>query len=336
MVYTLNHSMPNEAAYEIFKDLPQRLYEADSPRFRLGNEPVLTHLTGCYVLWQNEQPVGRFAFYENPHLQYQQGKAACLGSYECVNDAVVSQKLMSEAIALAKAKGYEWLIGPMEGSTWSNYRFSKHHQHAPFFMEPYHHLYYNEQWQKAGFAPIAHYESNLDQDLAYDAPALAKVQEKYESEGAVFRSIDLANFEADLEKIGQLSITGFAENFLYTPIEVQEFVSKYAPLKQFFDPRLITIVEDAQGILQALSFNIKNFNDPSDKSLIIKSLMRSKSCPFRGIGSYLVGKTVQTAKELGFEQIIHAFMIKGNASQDISEKYSAHEYKSYVLYGLKL
>lgn len=328
--------MPSEAAHEAFEKLPLRLYEANSPRFVLGNEPVSKHLAGCYVLWQNDEPVGRFAFYENPDLQYQGSKAACLGSYECVDNAVVSQRLMKEALDLARAKGYAWLIGPMEGSTWSNYRFSNHHQQAPFFMEPYHHLYYNTQWQEAGFEPIAHYESNLDEQLEYDAEALAQAQQKYESEGAVFRSIDLEHFEADLEKIGQLSITGFAHNFLYTPIEVQEFVSKYAPLKQFFDPRLITIVEDAQGELQALSFNIKNFNDPSGKSLIIKSLMRSKSCPFRGIGAHLVGKTTQTAKELGFEQIIHAFIIKGNTSQNISEKYSAHDYKSYVLYGVKL
>ncbi|WP_299453492.1 hypothetical protein [uncultured Microscilla sp.] len=328
--------MPGETTHEAFNNLPHRLYTSDSPRFQLGNEPVSTHLTGCYVLWQNEVPVGRFAFYENPGLQYQHSLAACIGSYECKNDPAVSRQLIEEAIALAKSKGYSWLIGPMEGSTWNNYRFSTHHQQVPFFMEPYHHLYYNDQFIQAGFKPIANYYSNLDQSLEYDAQALAQAKKGYEDEGAVFRSIDMENFEDDLKKIGQLSINGFAENFLYTPISVDEFVSKYARLKQFFDPKLITIVEDAKGELQALSFNLKNFNDPSGKSMIVKSLMRSKSCIFKGVGSYLVGKTTQTAKEMGFEQIIHAFIIRGNASQNISEKYSANEYKSYALYGLKL
>lgn len=334
--YQLLKTMPGDTQYTLFQGLPIKLYEKTSPRFQLGNDPVLKHLEGCYVLLENKEPLGRVAFYENPGLRYKGLPAACIGSYECVQDNEASNALLDFTKELAKSKSYSWLIGPMEGSTWNNYRFSLHNNAPNFFMEPYHHIYYNIQFEQAGFEKIAHYISNLDHTLHYQEDTLQKFEKHYTAQGAVLRNLHMDDLESELKKIAELSLLGFAENLLYTPIAIEDFVAKYSKLGQFFDPRLIKIAENEQGEMQAFIFGVKDFLDTTGKTLIIKTLMRRQSSPYRGIGSYLAGKLVQTAKELGYKKVIHALMIKGNASVVASKKYEVEEYKSYALYGLQL
>ena len=169
-------TLPGEFDYKSFDELPVSLYPKNSPRFIFGNEPVETHLEGCYVLFSNNKALGRFAFYENKELKYKDETVACIGSYECVSDSVVSTKLLDYAKNLARQRGYKWLIGPMEGSTWNNYRFSNHNNYRNFFLEPFHHIYYNNQFKSSGFEIIAEYFSNLDEELYYDESKLNKFE----------------------------------------------------------------------------------------------------------------------------------------------------------------
>jgi hypothetical protein len=236
----------------------------------------------------------------------------------------------------AKSLGFEYVVGPMEGSTWNNYRFSDHNNHPNFLMEPYHHAYYGKLWKDAGFLPISKYISNLDTRFSYDEARIATWEKRFKEKGAVFRSIDLEDLETDLRKLAAFNNEAFQENFLFSPIAEDDFVHKYLQLKQFFDPDLIWIVENQKGEIQAISFSIPDYLDSSGKTLIIKSLARKKDTSFRGIGSYLAGKTYQVAANRNFERVIHALMIVDNHSVSISNNYKGDAYKSYTLYGKEL
>jgi hypothetical protein len=334
--FKIIRTVPGNAQYTLFERLPARIYDPTSIRFKLGNDPISTHLEACYLLSEGNEPIGRFAFYENPELKYENQGAASIGSYECIDDLEASEYLILYARELAKSKGYAWLVGPMEGSTWNNYRFSKNNQHPNFFMEPYHHTYYNQQFLNVGFEEIADYYSNRDQTLDFDREELNNFEKRCLDMGAVFRKLNMDDLMNDLTKIALLSLDGFANNFLYTPIAVEEFVEKYEKLKHFFNPDLVWIVEDLRGEMQAFVFAIKDYMDPSNETLIVKSMVRRKSSPFRGVGSYLAGKIVQIAKEAGYKKVVHALMIRDNVSMQISKKYTGDAYKSYALYGLKL
>jgi len=62
---TIIRTFPGSENYNLFEDLPKQIYEENSPRFILGNDPVNVFLEGCYVLLNKGGAVGRFAFYEN-------------------------------------------------------------------------------------------------------------------------------------------------------------------------------------------------------------------------------------------------------------------------------
>ncbi len=335
MEYQFLKTLPGKSLYHLFDQLSHDLYLKGSSRFKLGHDPVVSHLEGCYTLLRHGKPVGRFAFYENPSLEYQGQAAACIGSYECIPDQKTSHLLLEKAKELAAQKKYQWLIGPMEGSTTHPYRFSQNNQSPNFFMEPYHHIYYNKQFQKAGFQSIAEYCSNQTSSFQYSQEAADQLEQNFIENGATFRNLNLKDLDSDLRKIAVLSQSAFADNFLYTPIQIEDFVTKYKKHSPLFDPRLIWIVEDQQQEMQAFLFAIKDYCDPKQETLIIKSMARKKTSSFKGIGSVLSAKAYQTAKALNYKKVIHAFIYQDNNSLSISKNFSGSPYKSYALYGLK-
>lgn len=335
--FEIIETLPSEESYPLFEGLPKQLYPEDSQRFVLGNDPVLSDdLNACFILLEKENVLARCAVYENQELHVE-GKTVCtVGSFECVDDVEVAEALLNHVKERAKQRGFEKIIGPMEGSTWNNYRFSDHNEHPNFFMEPYHHDYYGKLWQACGFESVADYISNLDNQMTSDADRIATFEKMFSSQGAQFRSIDLENLEEDLKKLARFNNDAFQDNYLFTPIEEDAFVAKYLQLKKYFDPELIWIVEDASGEIHAISFSIPDYLDPSGKSLIIKSLARKKDTPMKGIGAYLIAKTYYIAQQRKFEKVIHALMIHDNHSVAISNKYEGGNYKSYTLYGIDL
>lgn len=332
----LHRYLPDDSDYHFFTDFVKELYAPNSQRFLRGNDPVPTFLEGCYLLEKDGETVGRFALYENPHLKYKEQLACCLGSYECVDDTEISHELLISATKKAKELGYSYLIGPMEGSTWNIYRFSDHNQYPNFFMEPFHHAYYPDQFKEFGFSVIAEYVSNLDEEVNVPEKDIDSFEEYYKAKGAQFRFLRMDDLENDLRKIARFSNDAFQHNFLFTPIDEDDFVTKYLRIKNYFDPALVMIVEDENNEIEALSFSIKDFNKSRGKSLIIKSLARRNDSKLRGIGAYLIQKTYQLARANGYDNVIHALMIKDNASKKISENYHGANYKSYSLFGLEI
>ncbi len=334
--FSIIKTTPAEAHFSLFEEVPKQLYPENSQRFVFGNEPLPEFLEGCYVLLQNDKPTGRFAFYENPQLQYKGTRACTIGSFECLNSKESSHYLLNHALKLARAKGYSYIIGPMEGSTWNNYRFSLHNNYPNFFMEPYHHDYYPSLFEEFGFKQMASYRSNSDNELDYDAADIDAFEQAYKQKGAIFRHLSLDDFETELVKIAQFNNAAFSENFLFTPISEKVFVEKYSRYKPYLNPDLIWIVEDQNNQIQALSFSINDHFNTEHKTLIVKTLARRKESPFKGIGGYLAQKTYQLANEMGYEQVIHALMIDTNASVGLSEKYKTTAFKSYALYSYAL
>lgn len=334
--YRVEKSMPGDPNHKDFEQFPKAIYEANSPRFVLGHDPNTHYLEGCYLMYAEDKPVGRFALYDNPYIKHEGLKTILLGSYECSNDINVSVSLLAFAKAIAKQLGGEQIIGPMEGSTWNTYRFSTDTIRPNFFMEPYHHSYYNDHFTNFGFKPIANYLSNLGQTDSFDTDFLQSFEAKYSSEGYVIRNINLNDFKNEITEIGKLSITGFSDNFLYSPITIEQFVEKYERIKPYVNPQLIWLIEDINKELQAFVFGINDFNDASNNTLIFKSLVRSPRTKLKGAGNYLSSKLIKTGYNLGYTQIIHALMIDDNASVGISKGHSGKSYKSYSLYRLKL
>ena len=329
-------TQPDDANFHWFEDLPSLLYTAQELVFKRSESLNKAFLKTCFVLFKNDEPQARIALYDNPHLYYDNKKAVCLGNYECVNDAMISQNILEVAIKAAKKLNAEYVIGPMNGSTWDTYRFSLHHDAPNIFLEPYHHLYYNEQFQTVGFELISRYFSSEDTDLKHDFPRVLETEKAFRAEGVTFKNIGEVDFERELGRLYDFNLSAFQTNFLYTPISKTDFISKYAPVKSIIDSQFLIIAEDKNQALIGFFFCLPDFANTTEKSLVIKTIARHPAPQWRGLGHVIGNFIYKNAVQNGYQSIIHAFMMEDGYSKTISKNYSGQPFKNYGLYGLNI
>ena len=138
-----------------------------------------------------------------------------------------------------------------------------------------------------------------------------------------------------MHKIGELSLQAFKNNFLYSPITIEDFDRQYAYYLSSIDPRYVLIAERNEDLLGYI-FAIPNYIDRSKKGLIIKTLARSSDADSKGLGTVLSGALIDLAKSDGYEYIINAYYHDLNVSSNISRKYKGVIFKNYELLSLNL
>ncbi len=326
-------TLPGDANFHLFKDLPKYLYAEEFLALKNTESIPEMHLSTCFVLLVDDIAKARLSIYLNPDLTFEGTSTACFGNYECVDNQYVSNAILKHGLEEAKKLDAQYVIGPMNGSTWENYRFSLHHDTANFFLEPYYHLYYNQQFLAAGFSSMGNYHSLLDKEVEFKIPGAPEKQKFYEDQGVTFRNIDLDNFESDLSAIYDLNQNAFKTNFLYTPIDKEDFINKYKTAKQFIQPDFMVLAFDENKELIAYYFCVQDFYNKTEKSLIIKSIARNPDSKWRGLGQAIGNQIYDRAKHQGFTSVIHAFMFDKGTSSPLSEQFSENKYKKYRLYG---
>ena len=307
---------------EDFLNLPKILYEND-PFYTTKSEDI-SACEKLFVVKESNKVLARAGLiYANNRAQ--------IGFFEAENNLEAVRFLFDEIKKYALQKGYNYLIGPINGSTWKKYRVTLPSNNPPFLLDNYNKPYYAELFEQCGFETIANYTSSVCRNLDRDYSRLDKFEKIFEQKGVKIRKF--TDFERDIRKIYDVSIKSFVNNFLYTPIEFEEFYKMYEPVKSFLNPEWVLIAENEQDEAIAFIFGFDNLYNRSEKSLIIKTLAQIPEYKYRGIGSYLTEFMHKKAKNAGYDNIIHALMHENNVSANILSGELYHEYK---LYGVKL
>jgi hypothetical protein len=333
---TLRKTCPGDKHFHLFENFPKSIYPPDSLYFKTPQTVNTTFLSGCYLLLEGEKVVARAALYMNPHLHYLNKTTGCIGNYESVDDASSGMSLIAHITSEARAKKAEYLIGPMNGSTWENYRFSTDHNNPNFFLEPYHHLYYNLHFQDAGFDVIANYFSNISKIETFSGIEMAKKDSEFIKKGVRFRAIDLGNYEYEMERIHLFNAFAFNHNFLYTPISREEFIRKYTAAKNILHPDYTLLAEDSAGNLLGYYFCLHDHLNTKEKSLIFKTLVRHPAPEWQGLGHVMGNRIYQHALSQGYRTFIHPFIFENGTSVNLSKNFFGKSYKKYVLYAKQI
>lgn len=322
----------DKSLYQVFLDLSKSLYETSFAT----NTPSPLYLKACFLFFKNKKAVGRYALYNNPHLRYEGKKALCLGSYEAIDDAELLSFMKSHILDQMSIHGKDLLIGPMEGSTMNNYRFSTKESSRNFFLEPYHHLYYNDHFKYIGFKTIAKYYSSILSINKSDLDLINAFEREMTRNELQFRKIDMNNFSKDLDGFVELVVEGFTRNFLYTPIDAKLLKEKYLAMESLIDEELLCAIEDKQGKLQVMFFGYKDIYDPNGETVVFKSVVKRPDFKMKGLARYLDEKFIQNALDQGYSKMVHAFMYYDNITKKLSNRRESEELKEYALYALEI
>jgi hypothetical protein len=312
-----------------FATLTKRIYHKEiipkiNPNFYIAGI-VITDILG--------EPVAICTLYDNLDLQYGGEKAVCFGNFESINDADTVQKMMYEALQWTKNQGKTQLIGPMNGSTWDNYRLAIDNFSYKYVLDLEHPPYYAELLEAVENCQLlSNYHTKIDRILKYDVDKCGRAETYLKTQNLTYRNLNLENYEAELSNIYRFCMISFQENLLFTPLLEADFKAKYLPLKPFLQEKYILLAESHKGEIKGLMFAIPDFINPMEKGIVLKTLARSPENQYVGLGTYL-GKLLYDQMILdGFQYAIHAFMEQSNVSNNLSSSFSGEILKKYRLY----
>mgnify|MGYP001179690535 CR=1 FL=1 len=317
----------------LFGKVPGELYPPNSLRLRESEDINPDTLVARYTVCKTTKPVARAALYQGKEMQWDGKSVWMVGNYECTDDEQVAGLLFERLFADAKAGGADYLIGPMNGSTWNNYRFSLAQDFPNFLLEPYHHLYYVNQFYSAGFEEVARYVSNVDTELACDWPELLEKERAFAREGVQIRSLNVDRLEAELDGLYPFIDVVFRDNRFYMPISREHFKAKYLATAPLIDRDYVLVAENPSGHPVGFVFSYDDKYSQRGRSLVIKTLARAKEKPYAGLGHVLANRVIRLARARGYRSVVHAFIVEQGDATRVSGNFTGRPYKKYVLLG---
>ena len=249
-----------------------------------------------------------------------------------VGDVMVSNReagadLLAQAIEKVRDAGRTWMIGPMAGDTWHGYRFVSESDGSPaFLMEPKDSPEGRAVFHAAGFTEIGRYFSARQSLEEIGAPPP-------EAEGFRIETWDGSNPEALFRQVFELSRQAFEKNAFYKPITAEDFLAMYMPIVPMLKKDLIFFARRPEGELAGFLFAIPDYAQGPESDTVI---LKTYASLVRGAGRALVHACQESAKSLGYKDLIHALIHDANQSAERSEREGGKVFRRYELLGLRL
>lgn len=258
------------------------------------------------------------------------GAIGCMGHFHAVSRGS-GKELLEHAASRLRQAGCRRAVGPMDGNTWRTYRLVTWSSgEASFFLEPTNPDWYPACFEDAGFEPWARFSSSILPLDALDEPAtLRQVRERLDQDAIRIVSLREEGFEKALHDIYELSLVSFADNFLYSPISENAFLSMYRRIEPLLDPDLVRLARKGETLVGF----VFTFPDPRlERTLIVKTLAVAPDRRLAGLGSYLIHKVQAKAAKRGFTRAIHALQHETNTSLKITERHGGRKLREYILF----
>ncbi|MEO7599033.1 MAG: GNAT family N-acetyltransferase [Opitutus sp.] len=241
--------------------------------------------------------------------------------------------------AVLRAHGCTLAVGPMDGNTWRRHRFvTEPGEEPPFFLEPSNPSSWPMWWRGANYTPLAEYYSTATDNLDDRDVRLTQVATRIKATGVIIRSINAGDFEAELSRIYDVSVTAFQSNYLYTPLAKDEFIAQYRMIRDRLSPELVLLAEHggrAVGYVFATPDYVQATRQQPATTFIVKTLAVLPGRAYAGLGALLLGEVHVSARALGFKRAIHALMHETNQSRNLSAHY-ASTIRRYALFSKRL
>ena len=249
-------------------------------------------------------------------------------------------EIFNEIFENLKKDGIETIIGPLNGTTWNTYRYiTDKGNHPPFLMEPFNEDYYVELFEKIGFKPLTYYISTIMENMnPVQRGHLSKKIEKLKKfdyyKDITVKSAENEDLIAVLNKVYDLTIEAFKNNFLYSELDREIFLKMYMSyenkiVKKFF--KMLYLKEELIGYV----FGIPDYAEFQYKekveTMILKTIAISPKYNGKGMGYILIDELVKEAECSGYKNVIYALMHEKNISKNIG-LLLGNELRKYALF----
>ena len=236
------------------------------------------------------------------------------------------EQLFNKVFEELKKEGIEIIIGPLNGTTWNTYRYvTEKGSRRQFLLEPWNEEYSVSLFEKLGFKPLAGYISTVMEGM--DSDGRRNLNKKIEKlkKFDYYKDIKVESAENKdlltvLNKVYDLTVEAFKNNFLYSKLEREIFLKMYLSyegkiIKKFF--KMLYLKDGLIGYV----FGIPDYTELGYKgkidTIILKTIAVSPEYNGKGMGYILINSLVEEAEKEGYENVIYALMHESNVSKNI-------------------
>lgn len=236
------------------------------------------------------------------------------------------EQLFNKVFEELKKEGIEIIIGPLNGTTWNTYRYvTEKGSRRQFLLEPWNEDYSVSLFEKLDFKHLAGYISTVMEGMNSDRRKnLNKKIEKLKKfdyyEDIRVESAENKDLLTVLNKVYDLTVEAFKNNFLYSELEREIFLKMYLSyedkiIKKFF--KMLYLRDELIGYV----FGIPDYTELGYKgkidTVILKTIAVSPEYNGKGMGYILINSLVEEAEKEGYENVIYALMHESNVSKNI-------------------
>jgi len=350
--------------WSIYKNYPNWVPPLLMDRRKLIDKeknPFYKHAEAEFFLaYQNGDVVGRIAAIINyNHNKEHNENIGFFGFFECVNDKNVSNALFQKVVEWLKPFNVSAIRGPANPSVNDEYGLLvEGFERPPVILMPYNPPYYNSLIESAGFTKIKDlYAYHVSKERSLNQRLTDIAQRVAQREGMKFRTIDMKNFDKEVEAIKQLYNRAWQYNWGAVPMTDDEFNYLAKDLKQIIVPELVIIAEyknepigfslSIPDLNIALKYNKKGYLLPG----IFRLLWHKKKINWvrilvlgvvrerlkTGAASVLFYETARRCVELGYNDGEASWVLEDNVMMNRAAEFlNAERYKTYRIYELKM
>jgi GNAT superfamily N-acetyltransferase len=279
----------------------------------------------CSIWWRDT------AVFGDAHI-------GAIGHYAADN-AECARDLLEHACRELARRRCSYAIGPLDGSTWRQYRFVTERGNAkPFYLEPDNPAQWPSHFTDNGFGTLARYVSELNPDFPNRQPELGNLRKKFADLGVTVEPINPDCPARDMQDLYGVVCEAFADSILYSTLHYKSFVQLYTPLLSTVDPQLMLVARH-EGRIVGFVFSPPDYlqNTAVEKidTIVIKTIAVLPRTRYSGLGRMLIVDMLQNAGNMGYVQAISALMHTDNRSQKISRD-CAGPMRGYELFARRL
>jgi GNAT superfamily N-acetyltransferase len=263
--------------HSAFIRLPWRLYRGQanwvppllSERKRHLNRrrnPFFEHAEAEFFLaWRDGHPVGRITAHIDRRLsEFQRNDWGLFGFFESERDPAVANALFDRAEAWLRERGRDRMIGPFDFNT--NHECGvlvEGHELMPQILENWHHPYYRELFEAAGFVKAMDlYKWEIQpNDRDKMLPIIDELADRLEPEhGIRLRRMQRRNFEAEIRRFMEVYNEAWSHNWGFVPLTDAELKHMAKELKPVLDEDFAAVAETADGEVAGVSLSLPDYN----------------------------------------------------------------------------
>lgn len=287
-------------------------------------------VNAAILLKDDKKIIGQVIIYHNPYHEIDGESCICMGNIVLPDIRSVFENIHRASVEIAEKLKVKIIISPMDGSTWNNYRFVQYQHKAPFLLETTSEAYFLDQFKGIGYKTLASYFSHSTAELTDLWDKCKSRYEHFVDEGMKFEPFNLSDPESEFRSLALFCNQAFRKNFLFSPIQEDDFVQKMMQFIPILNPAYVLIAR-LNGDIAGFIFAYQDLTNRKEKTLIVKTMARDIDKPYGGLGTLLGSLIMKEAIRDRFTHCIHALMIENNSSKTISTNFHGETISRYEL-----